>query len=136
MTPTHLHTYQCSFCRSTATTSVKSSGLVKCRLCFRLMAFLFSVPIETDEQREQAAGPIVFRFGGVSLAPPTEPTKRCARRGCYTYKPVSDLLNGRFCSEECGAQDSRDFKAFMDRLEDLYQRKPYLRPVAREKESA
>lgn len=45
----HLHTYRCSLCLSTLTTSVRDSGR-KCILCFRFMHYEFSVPVQTDEE--------------------------------------------------------------------------------------
>lgn len=127
-----LHTYQCGNCKTLATTTVRLSPL-RCQVCRSFMTYGWSAPIVSDEDRARAAKGIVFSPGRMPLEP-IPSIQRCGRRGCGQYRPPAALLNGRFCSEACGAKDSEDVAAQLERIEQLYQLNPWLRP--REKETA
>jgi DNA-directed RNA polymerase subunit RPC12/RpoP len=57
MTPTELHTYQCSNCRTIATTTLRMK--VNCPGCRRIMRYLATDPITTDRERGWAAQGVV-----------------------------------------------------------------------------
>jgi len=136
MSANWLHTYQCSFCKTTAFSTIhaRRCGVpIKCVLCLRIMAYQWSETIPEAEWQDRNRRPVEFRAAhAVAVIPPEQRTKRCGRRGCLVYKPKAELLNGRFCSEECGAADSLDVAASLERIEKLYQEHPWLRPKAKE----
>jgi hypothetical protein len=61
-----LYLYRCKACLTVATNVVRASP--RCNGCHRYMAFLFTRPIETDDQRTLAARGIVYN-PGVSQEP-------------------------------------------------------------------
>lgn len=131
MTPTHLHIYLCPTCKMLAASSVKIPTPLRCPTDWTWMRFQYAAPIETDGQREIAKVGLLFN----PFVPPVKPEdrmKKCGRTGCLTHRRQSELLNGRFCSEACGAQDSKDMEAMGARLKALYERKPWLRPRVKE----
>lgn len=130
---THLHWYQCSFCRAVATSPVCVKSHFRCRACGRLLAYQWSEPITTDALRERAKGGIVYSL----VDPPTPPRpmpKKCRASGCSIYKPEAEMVNligiGHFCSQEHAEQGQREWDAFMDRLRKLKQEQPDLWPAA------
>jgi hypothetical protein len=53
-----LYLYRCPTCRTVAVAA--APRLVRCCLCRSRMAFLYPIPIETDEQRRWAARGLVY----------------------------------------------------------------------------
>jgi hypothetical protein len=97
------------------------------------MAFGYSVEIDEAEWQDRSRRPVEFRSAHpVAVVPQELREKRCGRLGCYVWKPKADMLNGRFCSEECGALDSLDVAAGLEIREKLYRDMPWLRPAAKE----
>jgi hypothetical protein len=134
MTPRYLHTYKCSFCKVVAFSTVKNPAMspLPCIQCHRYMAYQWSKPLTEAEWQARNVAPIEYRSPlPAAVVPPESRDRQCARRGCLVWKPPAELLNGRFCSEACGAQDSRDMAAFYDRLEQMYQEMPWLRPTTK-----
>lgn len=91
------------------------------------MAFLFSTEVDAAVWQACHAKPIQFSTPlAAAVVPPEDREKRCARQGCREYRKPADLLNGRFCSEACGAQDSVDMDAHWQRIEALRAKYPYI----------
>lgn len=137
-----LHTFQCPACKTVATTTIKPSPggapAIRCsvRWCQRTMRFLFSTEVEPAVWEECHRQPIKFTTPQIgAVVPPEDREKRCARQGCRVYRKKADLLNGRFCSEECGALDSLDQEAYWQRIEALREKYPYI-DYPRRQESA
>lgn len=57
--PTELHTYQCSFCKTVATSTVRT-GQTRCNLCGQWMRYLWTEPIRTEAQRALARRGLVY----------------------------------------------------------------------------
>lgn len=57
--PTELHTYQCSFCKTVATSTVRT-GQTRCNLCGQWMRYGWSEPIRTEAQRALAKRGLVY----------------------------------------------------------------------------
>jgi hypothetical protein len=126
---THLHWFRCSFCKSYATHPILLKGHYQCAACRRLLAFIESVPITTDRQRERAEGGLVFS----TLVPEGSPVVRyrhCSVNGCDRYEPEAEMIRlpgiGWFCSPEHVAQGQVEWDAFMDRIRNLKQEMPWL----------
>ena len=133
MTPDLLHWYQCSFCKVTATTTVRRHETrISCNACFRWMAFLWSLPIVSDEQRALAARGLVYNPYGTD------------ERAAYTKKPCDTCREhverdtmivlqgvGKFCSEDCAQVGVLKHQQVMERVEKLYQDEPGLRPTVK-----
>ena len=131
-----LHTYRCSFDKTMAFSTVKAPSTVpiKCVLCLRIMAFQWSSEIPEDEWQDRNRRLVEFRSAHpVADIPPELREKKCGRRGCHVWKPKPELLNGRFCSEACGAADSEELAAGQAQIDQLYREMPWLeRPKAKE----
>lgn len=129
--PTHLHLYQCSFCRNTATTAVKrtADSRLKCSACFRWMAYLWSSPITTDAQRAIAAQGVVYG----AYEPERQPYTKRACDVCHVHVERESMVMvpcvGKFCSEDCAQVGVLRHQQVMERVEKLYQERPELRPV-------
>jgi hypothetical protein len=131
-----LHFYRCSQCHTTATTGVKRTPdlHLRCNACFRWMAFLWSLPIETDEQRGLAARGLVYNPFGQDA-----PRKVCTARRCdmcptYVERAAMIVLPcvGKFCSDDCAQRGVLRHQQVMERVEQLYQNEPGLRPKHKE----
>lgn len=132
-----LHTYQCSNCKTVATTPAKTESRdLQCVVCRRWMRHIFTQPIDTLELQALADRGLVFN----PHIPAGASTKRpCAN--CRTRVEKASMIDlgaaGRYCSQSCADEGSEKHRQAMERvdagLEELYQRKPYLRPI---KESA
>jgi hypothetical protein len=126
---THLHVYRCSNCGTVATATVRSSSLLKCRLCFRLMAYQWSKAIATEEDRAIAALGVAFNPWRSGQAPALD-TRKCSRTGCFHRAPDTDLIHlpgiGKFCSEDCAQRGQAEWDAFMARLRKLKEDRPWL----------
>jgi hypothetical protein len=124
-----LHYYRCSFCKTVASSTLRMTDPpLKCVLCLRLMAYLYATPISAEEWQARNLNPPVFKspHAIASIRPEDRETK-CARLGCHEYRTKAEMLNGRFCSEDCGAKDSEELAAIHERKEKLYQEMPWLR---------
>ncbi len=133
-----LHTYRCSFCKTTASSTLRMTDPpLKCVLCRRIMGFLYSTPISADEWKARNLNPPVFLSPHeIAQVRPEDREKRCHRLGCVQYRKPGEMLNGRFCSEECGALDSIHREEVLRRRAKLHQEMPWLRPDQTMKESA
>lgn len=131
-----LHTYRCSFCKTVATTPVKSSSPrdVKCVTCLRWMGYLFSQTIDTLELQALADRGLVYN---------PHVSTDVIRKRCDTCKTLVDKaamvnlgVGGRYCSQPCADIGTEKHRATMEaidaRLEKLYQERPWLRPSAKE----
>jgi hypothetical protein len=125
---THLHFYQCSFCKATATSPVLVKTFIKCNACGRLLRYLWSEAITDDRLRDLAKRGLVFNPFTTPPTPPSDPVLRCHHRGCHVYAPKSTMLDGLFCSQVCADKDAAEMLALKERLEALYSRRPDLRP--------
>ena len=134
MSPRLLHYYRCSFDQTTAKSTTRTNQPpIKCALCLRLMAYQWSSEISEAEWHERNLRPVEFVSAhAVAVIPPELREQKCSRRGCYVYKPKPELLNGRFCSEACGAADSLEIEEMGRRLDKLYTEQPWLRPRQKE----
>lgn len=129
---THLHFYQCSWCKTTATSPVYDAAHPpKCGACLRYMARKYAEPIETEAQQALVDRGMVFNPYRV-----VGPLKRT----CDTCKAVylaSDGIDldhgGRYCSAACADIGTEKHRAALERsqvkLEQLYQEQPWLRPT-------
>ena len=133
-----LHYYRCSFDQTTAKSTTRTNQPpIKCALCLRLMAYQWSSEIDEAEWHERNLRPVEFVSAhAVAVIPPELREKKCGRRECYVYKPKPELLNGRFCSEACGALDSEEMAAGMERIDQLYRDMPWLVRPSKAKEIA
>jgi len=127
MAPLLVHRYRCSFCHTWAATTIKTSHPpLKCALCLRLMAFMFSAEVDEAEWQDRNSRPVEFvsPYMVASVAPELR-EKKCGRLTCDVRKPKNELLNGRFCSEECGAKDSVELAERLDNLRRMYAERPW-----------
>lgn len=134
MNPEYLHLYQCRSCKSTATTAVKMP--FRCQACSingrygGSMVFLWSTRITTDQQRADAAKGIVFTRPE-SLTEPLPAAVRCRAPRCLNYKPEEEMVHlpgiGKFCSQACAEAGQKDYEAFMERLRNLKEERPWLK---------
>ena len=127
---THLYTYQCSFCHSLATTPVRMGrGVLTCQSCLRLMAYRWCEPIVTDAERSLAERGVVFHRPEPSTPRPTK-VVRCRVSDCAAFKPEAEMVYlpgiGRFCSQEHAERGQREWDAFLERLRQLKEEKPWL----------
>lgn len=122
-----LHTFQCSFCKTWAKSTIKSNlAPIRCIACLRLVAFKYSSEISEAEWTERSRRPVEFLSPHpVAVVPPESRPKKCGRLTCQVRKPKAELLNGRFCSEECGAADSVELAERLDNLRRMYRERPW-----------
>lgn len=127
-----LHTYQCSLCQTVATSPIRVEHPqdLPCVLCRRWMRLVSSVPVTTPEQRD------LFDRGTV-FQPYAEPRPRV--RYCDTCfgdldpeRTIRVDTGGRYCSQTCVDIAADQVRLVRERLEQLYQRKPWLKPATKE----
>lgn len=124
---THLHWYQCSFCKAWMTSPLKMLGHFKCQGCLRFLSFKFSIPITTLEQRARTERGFVYSRPD---PPSTPPERRCGLRLCFVYKPEAEMVYvpglGRFCSQAHAEQHQQEMDALLERVRKVKEEKPWL----------
>jgi hypothetical protein len=123
-----LFTYRCPQCKGVAIATIRlSDPPMKCPLCRWSMVYLYATPVSAEEWQARNLNPPVFRSAHeIAQVRPEDREKRCGRLGCVQYRKASELLNGRFCSEACGAKDSLETEAYWQRIETLRKKYPYI----------
>ena len=114
MTPTHLHTYQCSMCKTVATFTMRGPEVrIDCVLCHRWMRHLFAEPITTDAQRALAARGLVFSPHTQTRTRHCDSCRKQVERSGMIYLPGV----GYFCETACADAGVAKHEAYMLRLQ-------------------
>lgn len=133
-----IYVYRCKNCRDVTYTvtvsSFSSHSPYRCCRCSSWLRPLHSYDVVTDADRKLAARCPVWTgidTATVKSAPP-ELCSTC--RSALDKDSTIDLSPaGKFCSTPCADKGVADYEAFMERVEHVYQEKPWLRPAAQEK---
>lgn len=133
-----LHTYQCSLCQTTATSTLRYSlvgGLLPCIVCRRYMKHLFATPLTEDEHALHVTYGVVYNnrvTGEVNTKRPCDECKRWVERDAMIRLGVG----GKYCSARCADIGTEKHHEAMRqqriRLEALYDEMPWLRPQVKE----
>lgn len=129
---THLHFFQCSFCKVVATAPVRPLAVFQCCSCARLLRYLWSERITTEKMRELAGRGLVYAPFQEPREPQPDRPKKCHRDRCRVFVAPSEMVDRLFCSQRCAEMDAEEMKALTARLEKLYQERPHLRPSDKE----
>lgn len=137
MSAQELHFYQCSFCKSTATNTIRCADVkIDCPLCHRWMRYLVSQPVVTDADRALHARGLVLN---PHLA--DDPNRIGVCSHCRARVNRSTLIDlsaaGKFCSAACADEGTAKHERYMRRLQDEADAQALReRPWLRQKESA
>lgn len=102
MATPYLHTYRCSHCRSTLTTSARDRHR-KCILCLRLMRYEFSVPVQTEDEWAIYRKGEVFNGGDASQVAEPWTCVRCGGEFSGADRPKY-RVDGKACRECVAAE--------------------------------
>lgn len=130
-----LHLYQCWVCRTTLTTPIKSAGTGAPYRCLNdrtPMTYKFSAPVETDADRALVARGTVYSPHTIGW--PKHTARACDT--CRDWVEPETLIRlgagGKYCSAACADIGTEKHRATMERVEQLYQERPWLRPKVKE----
>lgn len=133
-----LHTYQCSLCGTTATSTLRYSlvgGLLNCVVCRRFMGYVFSQPISEEEHARHVVHGVMWNQRERSAVNTKRPCDEC-KRWVEMDTMIRLGVGGKYCSVECADTGTEKHRVAMEaqriRLEALYDEMPWLRPEIKE----